>query len=150
MATVRANYAPHEYALLLEFCIRTTNLNPKAESILRSIAQKLYCNMFISTKQYEALHNIAADCADITHHQQTVLRSVANSDPEPMPVFTYNDGILDFPQTIITDGGLNVPNSGRNDSGDLPGMDDYHTAGDAPDQGDEVIPGVPEGPIPSE
>jgi hypothetical protein len=142
----RVSYAPHEYAVLLDYCVRTTNLNPKAESILRSIAQKLYCNMHISTKQYEALNNIAVDCTD-TNSSQTILRSVCNGEADPIPVFYYNYGMLDFPKETTSQGAKNVPDDLRMG---ISGTD-FAVRSDADHptdvQRDAAVPSVPEGSV---
>jgi len=137
----KVSYAPREYALLLDYCVRTTNLNHKAESILRSIAQKLYCNMDISAKQYEALNNIAVDCTD-AHFAQTILRSVANTESDPIPVFYYNYGVLELQK-----GDTNVPDDSRvGISGNNVDLHS-HTVSNTDDQGNAAIPGVPVGSV---
>ena len=68
-------YSPTEYCSILEFCIRTTGLDEKAESIIETIAKKYRENGNISYRQFEALHNISIHCLQVDR-RQTELRKI--------------------------------------------------------------------------
>lgn len=93
------SYEANDYVKLMEFCLLTTNLGEKSESILRSVYRKYVSGGRISDKQYEALHNIAIMCTEGTP-EQTILRSLKfDGPPEPLPAFVLTeDGVLNYPK----------------------------------------------------
>ena len=91
---MKEKYHPNEYIELLELCVRTTGLTEKSETILRSLCRKYMCREDISTRQYEALHNISVDCADASSEQK-ILQSIKFDGPvEPLPIFAIVDDQL--------------------------------------------------------
>lgn len=69
-------YCPNEYLDLLNYCILTTNLREKSESILYTICHKFfYGDGIISVKQFEALQDIAVECC-YSEPEQNILRTL--------------------------------------------------------------------------
>jgi hypothetical protein len=83
-------YLPAEYINLLEYCTLTPNIGIKGESILRSCFHRFYCNGNLSSRQYNALHDIATVCAE--SGKNDVLRTIKfEGKPEGLPLFARND-----------------------------------------------------------
>jgi len=110
-------YLPTEYIDLLDFCIKTTNIGSKAESIIRSIYRRYVCNEHISVRQYEALHNISVMCAGSDSDSgskawsfQTILRTIrGDGEPDKLPMFVMDNDFLRLPFQSQSQEETNVP-----------------------------------------
>ena len=121
-------FHPKEYIKLLEFCMFTTNIGEKAESIIRSIYRRYICDENISPRQYEVLHNISVMCAE-AERGQTILKTLKfDGLSEGLPAFAMNeDGSLRLAkekiikptekeiENVSTDTGLRIDDAGISD-----------------------------------